>query len=81
VTHEELAVHWRAETGVIPYGLWLALTDEERGRINTLTQTAARRMVNHQTQTTAQRLVKPRTITPTLDAVALADLVERSKTP
>lgn len=45
MTLEELAVQWRADTGVVPYELWIALTDEERGRLQSLTQTAAQRMV------------------------------------
>jgi hypothetical protein len=38
---ERLAVMWRAITGVVPYRVWIALPDESRRRLASLTQTAA----------------------------------------
>jgi hypothetical protein len=40
---ECLAIEQRAETGVVPYGLWAALTDEARGKLARMSQAKARR--------------------------------------
>ncbi len=68
---EQLAVEQRAETGIVPYVLWHALTEEARGRLQTMTQAMALRRLAGEPE-------PPRTTTPTIDAAALADLLERS---
>jgi hypothetical protein len=68
---EHLAIQWRAETGIVPYGLWCALTDEARERMAVMSQTRAQRMLRGEPD-------PPRTTTPKMDAVALADLLTRS---
>jgi hypothetical protein len=66
---ERLAIQWRAETGIVPYSVWVALSDDARCRVGRMTHDAA-----------ALILATPRTTTPRMDAVALADLLARSVT-
>jgi len=39
---EQLAIELRAEAGVVPYGLWVALTDKGRGKLSGMTMVMAR---------------------------------------
>lgn len=69
---ERYAVEWRAQAGYVHHLVWYALTDEARDRLRTMSRTAARRML---------RPTPRRASTATIDAVALADLLERSAAP
>jgi hypothetical protein len=42
---EHLAIELRAEAGIVPYGLWAALTDGSRGKISRMSQAKAQRML------------------------------------
>jgi hypothetical protein len=41
---ERFAVEQRAESGVVPYGLWVALTSESRSKLEHMSQATARRV-------------------------------------
>jgi len=45
---ERLAVEMRAETGVVPYGLWVVLTDKARAKLSGMTMAMARWMRSHE---------------------------------
>ncbi len=64
---EAMAIHWRADTGIVPYRLWVALTVEARGRLAVMTQTKAQRMV--------ESIPQP------FEGRALDDLIEMSAAP
>lgn len=42
---EQLSIELRAKTGVIPYGLWAALTDKARCKLAVTTRTKARQLL------------------------------------
>jgi hypothetical protein len=42
---ERLAIETRAETGVVPYGLWIVLTDKSRDKLAVMTLAMARRIL------------------------------------
>ena len=41
---EGLAIELRAEIGIVPYGLWVALTDGGRGNLSRMSQAKAQRI-------------------------------------
>lgn len=66
---EDLALRQRADTGIVLYRLWAALTPESRLRIGRITQDAARLILGPPVRTRAS--------TPRMDDVALEDLLTR----
>jgi hypothetical protein len=48
---ERLAIETRAETGVVPYGLWIALTDKSRDKLAIMTLAMARRTLEESIST------------------------------
>jgi hypothetical protein len=63
---EDLAIQHRADYGIVPTALWFSLSDSGRCRVGTLSQAKA-------------LTITSRTITPTIDEVALADLLDRCR--
>lgn len=45
---ERLAIEMRAETGVVPYGLWVVLTDKARAKLSGMTMVMARWLCAHE---------------------------------
>lgn len=43
---EHLAIELRAETGVVPYGLWIALTDKGREKLAVMSLAMAQRILD-----------------------------------
>jgi hypothetical protein len=63
---EALAIQHRADYGIVPAALWFALSDAARERVGPLSQAKA-------------LTIAARTVTPTIDEVALADLLENCR--
>jgi hypothetical protein len=45
---ERLAIEMRAETGVVPYGLWAVLTAKARAKLSGMTMAMARWLCAHE---------------------------------
>lgn len=76
---ESMALHWRAETGLIPYRIWVSLTDAAKRRLESLSQTGAQRRIASQVSITeTMPIVLPPSSHP-IDELALEPHRKRSK--